>query len=111
MWNSGRSHEEAITMTFVSLILIQFFKAYAFRSDRHSLFVRPFANKWLNLAVATGVLMLCAIVYLPFLHEPMGTFSLPLEDWVIVTVAACSVVPVLELGKWFVRRGGLGKLV
>ena len=111
MWNSGRSHEEAITMTFVSLILIQFFKAYAFRSDRHSLFVRPFANKWLNLAVVTGVLMLCAIVYLPFLHKPMGTFSLPLEDWVIVTVAACSVVPVLELGKWFVRRGGFGKLV
>jgi Ca2+-transporting ATPase len=111
MWSSGRSHEEAITMTFVSLILIQFFKAYAFRSDRQSLFVRPFANRWLNLAVATGVLMLCAIVYLPFLHKPMGTFSLPLEDWVIVTVAACSVVPVLELGKWFVRRGAFGKLV
>src|SRR5688500_12481687 len=34
--NSGRSVQEAMTMTFVSLVLIQFFKAYNFRSDRHS---------------------------------------------------------------------------
>ena len=34
--NSGRSQAEAMTMTFVSLVLIQFFKAYNFRSDRHS---------------------------------------------------------------------------
>ena len=50
--NSGRSLEEAMTMTFVSLVLIQFFKAYNFRSDRHSVLNKPFANKWLNLAVA-----------------------------------------------------------
>jgi P-type Ca2+ transporter type 2C len=39
-WNSGRSHDEAITMTFVSLVLIQFFKAYNFRSDRLSVLVQ-----------------------------------------------------------------------
>ena len=38
-------------MTFVSLVLIQFFKAYNFRSDRHSVLRHPFANKWLNLAI------------------------------------------------------------
>ena len=38
-------------MTFVSLVLIQFFKAYNFRSDRHSVLHKPFANKWLNMAV------------------------------------------------------------
>src|SRR5690606_26611964 len=31
--HSGRELPEAITMTFVSLVLIQFFKAYNFRSD------------------------------------------------------------------------------
>ena len=49
--NSGRGLEEAMTMTFISLVLIQFFKAYNFRSDRHSVLDQPFANKWLNLAV------------------------------------------------------------
>ena len=38
---SGRGVAEAVTMTFVSLVLIQFFKAYNFRSDRHSVLVRP----------------------------------------------------------------------
>ena len=44
--NSGRSLEESMTMTFVSLVLIRFFNAYSFRSDRHSVLNRPFANKW-----------------------------------------------------------------
>ena len=110
MWKSGRSHAEAITMTFVSLVLIQFIKAYNFRSDRHSVLVRPFANKWLNLAIVWEVLLLVAMVYLPFLHKPMGTFSLPLMDWVIVILAASTISPVLELAKWMERRGWFGKM-
>ena len=41
---SGRTLEEAMTLAFVSLVLIQFFKAYNFRSDRHSILDKPFAN-------------------------------------------------------------------
>jgi Ca2+-transporting ATPase len=48
---SGRSLAQAMTMTFVSLVLIQFFKAYNYRSDRISVLKKPFANKWLNLAI------------------------------------------------------------
>ena len=39
---SGRPLEEAMALTFVSLVLIQFFTAYCYRSDRHSLLRRPF---------------------------------------------------------------------
>ncbi len=108
--NSGRSVPEAMTMTFVSLVLIQFFKAYNFRSDRHSVLDRPFANKWLNLAILWEVLLLNAIVSLPFLHKPFGTFSMPLADWATVIGAASTISPVLELAKWMQRRGWLGPL-
>lgn len=37
-----------MTITFVSLVLIQFFNAYNFRSERHSIVKKPFANRWLN---------------------------------------------------------------
>ena len=40
MLHSGRSLREAMAVTFVSLVLIQFFKAYNFRSDHHSALVR-----------------------------------------------------------------------
>jgi P-type Ca2+ transporter type 2C len=106
---SGRTTEQAMTMTFVSLVLIQFFKAYNFRSDRHSVLKKPFANKWLNLAVGWEIVLLVLIVYLPFLHEPFTTYALPLTDWLIVGGLAVTIIPVLEIGKWMVRRGGLGK--
>jgi P-type Ca2+ transporter type 2C len=103
-FNSGRSVEEAMTMTFVSLVLIQFFKAYNFRSDRHSVFRRPFANKWLNLAILWELCMLALIIYVPFLHDVFDTFYLTLTDWLIVVALAVTVSPVLELTKWLERR-------
>ena len=108
--NTSRSDEEARTMVFVSLVLIQFFKAYNFRSDRHSVLNRPFANKWLNLAVLWELFLLALIVYVPFLHEPFGTFSLPWQDWIIIIVLSLTISPVLELAKWMERRGWFGIL-
>jgi Ca2+-transporting ATPase len=108
--NSGRSQEEAMTMTFVSLVLIQFFKAYNFRSDRISVLHKPFANKWLNLAVFWEIALLLVIVYLPFLHEAFSTYSLPLIDWLIVLGLAFTVMPLLEAIKWMERKGWLGSV-
>jgi Ca2+-transporting ATPase len=107
---SGRSADEAMTMTFVSLVLIQFFKAYNFRSDRHSVFNHPFANKWLNLAIIWELVLLVLIVYVPALHDMFDTFSLTLEDWLIIIGLSLTVSPVLELVKWMERRGWLGAM-
>lgn len=108
--NSGRSQEEAMTMTFVSLVLIQFFKAYNFRSDRNSVLDKPFANKWLNRAIVWEIVLLLVIVYLPSLHEAFSTFSLTLQDWLIILGLSLTVSPVLELVKWMERRGWFGTL-
>ena len=102
--SSGRSLEQAMTMTFVSLVLIQFFKAYNFRSDRHSVLDRPFANKWLNRAVLWELLLLVLIVYVPFLQGAFGTYALPAEDWLLIIGLSFTVVPVLEAAKWLIRR-------
>jgi Ca2+-transporting ATPase len=106
--SSGRDDMETMTMVFVSLVMIQFFKAYSFRSDRHSIFRRPFANKWLNLAVAWELVLLLLIIYVPFLHEPFSTFSLTVTDWAIVLALSVTVVPVLEIAKGLRRRGVFG---
>lgn len=98
-------------MAFVSLVLIQFIKAYNFRSDRYSVLRRPFANKWLNCAILWELVPLAAVIYVPFLREPFGTFWLPFIDWIIVVGIASTVSPILELGKWMERRGWLGEMV
>jgi Ca2+-transporting ATPase len=107
---AGRPLEEAMAMTFVSLILIQFFKAYNYRSDRDSVLRRPFANRWLNLAVGWECVLLLVIVYAPFLQEPFGTFSFGWRDWALPAALAFTIVPVLEFVKWMGRGGTFGRL-
>jgi Ca2+-transporting ATPase len=94
----------AMTMTFLSLVLIQFFKAYNFRSDRDSILQHPFANKWLNIAILWELTLLTLIVYVPVLSDAFGTYPLPLSDWLLVVAAAFTIVPVLEATKWLLRR-------
>ena len=108
---SGRPLAEAMTMTFASLVLIEFFKAYSFRSDRHSVLEGLFANKWLNLAIVWELLMLAAGDQRPVpagcvRHDgPLGRRS-----GSRVAGLAFLIVPVLETAKWLIRRGSFGEL-
>jgi Ca2+-transporting ATPase len=106
----GRPLPEAMAMTFVSLVLIQFFKAYNYRSDRFSVLRRPFANRWLNLAVAWELVLLGLVIHVPFLQRPFGTFTFAWNDWVLTGTLAFTIVPVLEAVKWLERHGYLGEL-
>jgi len=107
---SGRTQVEAMTMAFVSLVLIQFFKAYNYRSDRTSALRRPFANKWLNLSIVSELLILVLILRIPFLRNAFESAPLALTDWLLVATLAASVAPVLELAKWMERRGWFGRM-
>jgi Ca2+-transporting ATPase len=102
--HSGRSIEESMAMTFASLVVIQFLKAYNFRSDRHSVLHRPFANKWLNRAILWELMWLVIVLYMPFMHRALGTFSLTAADWVIILAVTFTICPVLELAKWIEQR-------
>jgi Ca2+-transporting ATPase len=107
--SSGRPLAEAMTMTFAALVLIEFFKAYSYRSDRNSILQGPFANKWLNLAILWELVMLALVINVPFLQGAFGTTSLSGEEWLRVGGLAFLIVPVLETAKWLVRRGSLGE--
>jgi Ca2+-transporting ATPase len=102
--HSGRPLPEAMAMTFVSLVLIQFLKAYSYRSDHVSVLARPFANRWLNLAVTWEITLLVLILYLPVLQGPFGTFAMSAADWALVLGTAATVLPVLDVAKAVLRR-------
>ncbi|TCD48427.1 cation-translocating P-type ATPase [Chlorobium sp. N1] len=108
--STSRPVEAAMTMTFVSLVAIEFVKAYAFRSLSGSLLRRPFANRWLNLSVVSESLLLLLVLQLPLLREMFGLASLDAAGWAASLLPALTVLPVLELVKFFIRRreGGSG---
>lgn len=102
--SSGKSLTEAMAMTFVSLVLIQFFKAYSFRSEQRSVFHNPFANKWLNITILWELLLLVLIIYVPFLQKLFKTSVFSVVDWVIIGLLAMTIIPVLEFAKWAIGR-------
>ncbi|MFN8877778.1 MAG: cation-translocating P-type ATPase [Gemmatimonadota bacterium] len=104
----GHSVPEAMAMCFVSLVLMQFTKALVFRADGHPIRGRPFANRWLNLALAWELVLLVLLLTVPPLQRAFGTAGLSLTDWELATAAALTIVPVLG---WVTRRwhgGGPG---
>ena len=92
-------------MVFAGLIIIQFFKAFNYRSDHQSIFhYGVFTNKWLNLAIFWEFSLLLLILYVDILQIPFGTFGFGLFEWVLVLGSALTIIPILEFGKYFVRR-------
>lgn len=108
--DSGRSLAQAMAMIFILLVMIEFFKAYNFRSDRVSALRRPFANRWLNAAILAELLILVLIIYLPFFQLLLGTFTMRAVDWMLIVALAFTITPVLETLKWLTRRGWLGRM-
>lgn len=108
--NSGRSLLEAQCMVFVTLVVIQFFKAFNYRSDRLSIFkIGLFTNRWLIAAIVWECIILLLVVYLPFLQAPFNTYSLGIAEWAIAIFAALTIFPVLEIAKFAVRRSWFRK--
>jgi Ca2+-transporting ATPase len=105
--STDRVLAEAMTMVFATLVLIEFFKAFSYRSERHSVLARPFANKWLNLAILWELTLLVLVVNVPFLQDAFGTTTLAPGEWMLVAGLAFLIIPVLEVAKWRIRRMGL----
>ena len=110
LWRSERPVPEVMALTFVLLVLIQFFNAFNCRSDRVSVWHRPLVNRWLNAAIAWELALLLVIVYVPFFQPLFGTFSFTATDWLVTGALAFSIVPVLEIVKGMARRGWFGEL-
>lgn len=106
LWARADGHgiTAAMTMTFASLVLIQFFKAFSFRSERNPVWHGVFANRWLLAAVAWELVLLLVIIHWPALHRAFGTTGLSVEEWGVVALAALTILPVLELTKLIIRR-------
>lgn len=97
-------HDEAMTMAFVSLALIQLFHAYSMRSQDHSILNRKlFANKYINLSFLVGVALTVFIVVVPGVNEEFGATMLNGMEWGIAIALAFAVVPCVEIYKLIVR--------
>jgi Ca2+-transporting ATPase len=101
----GYTVQAAMTLTFVSLVLMEFFKAYGYRSDHQHVLHRPLTNRWLNVAILWELGLLISIIYVPFLQRTFELAPVSLWEWMFLLFWSHTILPVLEVGKWLERLG------
>jgi Ca2+-transporting ATPase len=104
MLAARRPLEQAMATTFVSLVLMEFFKAFIYRSLRQPVHRDLLSNRWLIAAVAWELALLALVIHVPSLQRAFGTFALSAGEWLMVVGLAATIVPVLETVKWLQRR-------
>jgi Ca2+-transporting ATPase len=104
-----RAHPEkpefAFTMTFVTLSFSELLRAYTARSERYPLLkVGIFNNRYMNLAVLTSLILLLAVIYIPFLQPIFNTVPLGWSQWELVLPLL--IIPSLaaEITKYILLR-------
>jgi Ca2+-transporting ATPase len=100
---AGEAH--ARTMAFATLSISELLRAYTSRSERYSLLaIGVFSNRWMQWAVLTSLVILLAIIYVPFLDPIFGTTLLTLEDWSVMLPLILVPSLAAEVNKWVLRR-------
>jgi Ca2+-transporting ATPase len=99
------SEAHARTMAFATLSISELLRAYTSRSERYSLWsIGIFTNRWMQWAVLTSLVVLLAIIYVPFLDPIFGTTSLALDDWLVMFPLILVPSVAAEVNKWVLRK-------
>lgn len=95
----------AETMAFVTLSISELLRAYTARSERYPLLkIGVFSNKWMNLAVLFSLVLLLAVVYIPFLNPVFQTYPLGLKSWELIVPLFFIPSIVAEISKVLIYR-------
>ncbi len=77
--------EIAQTMAFTTLSCSELIRAYTARSEYFPLLkIGVFANKWMNIAVASSLVLILVVIYEPFLNNVFNTQPLGLAQWKVI---------------------------
>jgi Ca2+-transporting ATPase len=103
------NHRIAVTMTFITLGLIQLTHSLNVRSNTQSLFkIGVFSNPYLVGAILVSAFLQIIVVLIPSLNHIFRVESLNLIQWLIVLAAALIIIPIVELAKVIFKHTGKG---
>jgi Ca2+-transporting ATPase len=92
------------TVAFATLTISELLRAFTARSERISVFkLGFFSNKTMNMAVLFSIVVVIAVIYLPFMNVIFGTVPLALIDWVWILPFALMASIAAELTKIYLR--------
>jgi len=91
----------AETMAFATLSISELLRAFTARSERYPLLkIGVFSNKWMNWAVLASLVLVMAVIYVPFLNPIFQTAPLSLDEWGLILPLLLVPSIVAELTKF-----------
>ncbi len=94
----------AQTVAFTAIIISELLRAFPVRSERLSIFkIGVLTNRWMLLAAGSSLLLLLAVIYVPFFDPIFSTVALDGRDWLVLLPLASASAVAAELLKWLYR--------
>jgi Ca2+-transporting ATPase len=92
-------------MAFATLSFSELLRAFTSRSDDHLLLkIGLFSNRAMFYAVASSIVLLLAVIYLPVLQPIFDTLPLTFDQWRIILPLLLIPALVAELTKVVIQR-------
>ncbi|MFA7413749.1 MAG: HAD-IC family P-type ATPase [Rhizobium sp.] len=102
---NGMSEIAASNLLLLLLVLFENFQCFNSRSERRSVFRQALtSNPYLLLGVIGTQALHIGAMYVPGLNGLLGIAPIRLEEWLLLLLAASSVLVVSEVDKWLYRR-------
>lgn len=108
--SSGPVYIQATTMTLAAIVFCQIGAVMNCRTETQSVFKAGlFKNKRVLLGIAIEILLLCAIIYMPFFQGVFQTGPIGLKEWGVLIILPIPIILIEEARKYFSRHYGMMK--
>ena len=102
--SSGTLYLSATAMALAAVVTTQIGNVLAQRTERSSIFeIGLFSNRFIWVGIASELIVICLIVYVPFFQQVFGTAAFPPEYWLFLLAWAPVLLIAEECRKGIVR--------
>lgn len=96
-------NEVASTMSFATICLMQIIHAINCKSEKSIFKTNIFKNHFFNFSFILLLGMILAVCFVPMLANMFGLVSLTGIQWLIVACTSIAIIPLVEIGKIFIK--------
>jgi magnesium-transporting ATPase (P-type) len=105
MADSGTLYVTATTMSLAGIVASQIGNVFACRTERESVFRAGFfANRLVLWGIATELVIITFLIYMPSLQRVFGLAPLAIKEWAFLFIFAPLLLLIEEGRKWIGRR-------
>ena len=93
----------ASTMSFLTICLMQIIHSVNCKTEKSIFKINILKNKTFNLSFLILLALILSVYFIPFLASIFGLVQISLTCWLIVILTSLSIIPLVELGKLFIK--------